>query len=310
MRKNNGNREREQSVKTVFEIKGLNLDRFINIARKKGVALYDIKKFSVKRMQIAVNLSDSEKFFAIAKELCYNIRKIRHKGVGYPFYYLIKNFGLVIGAIIFIAVAVFFNDLVFETTFVGSGKIYSREASEYLQSVGVKEYSRFSDIDLKTLGEGLLKSNEHLSFVSCKKKGNRLEVQLVLSQDKVKTLSGDVYELKTEVDGVIEKIKVYRGTALYSVGDSVKAGDVIVGGFAEIKEQTVKINVIASVTMLVEKEFYYRCDKPNQESIASALAEEEISQGTIVSSTTTVVNDGKEYVYKTAIKYRVVYFAG
>ena len=261
-------------------------------------------------MQLTVNLADSEIFFAIAKELCYNIKKVRYKGAGYPFYYLLKNFGLVIGCAIFIAVSVVFNDVIVQTTFVGSGKIYSREVSEYLNSVGVGAYSRFSSIDLKSLGEGILKSNEHLSFVSAKKKGNRLEIQLVLSNEKVQTLSGNVYQLKTEVDGVIEKIKVYRGTALFSEGDCVKKGDVLVDGYAVVKEQTVQINVLATVSVIVEKEFFYHSAKPNQESIASAFAEEQVLDGTIVSSLTTCVNDGKEYVYKTVLKYRQVYFAG
>jgi hypothetical protein len=156
----------------------------------------------------------------------------------------------------------------------------------------------------------VLKNNEHLSFVSAKKKGNRLEINLVLSKEKVPTLNGNVYELVADVDGVIEKIKVYRGTALFSVGDAVKSGDLLVGGYALIKEQTVKVNLLATVSVITEKEFYYQSSKPNQESVAEALAEQQLFEKEIISSQTTAEEVNGEYVYKTIIKYRRVYFAG
>ena len=33
---------------TVYEVKGLNLDRLINACKKRGIDLYDIKKYSNK----------------------------------------------------------------------------------------------------------------------------------------------------------------------------------------------------------------------------------------------------------------------
>ena len=200
MRKNNGNRAFGQLIKSTYKVKGLNLDRFINTVRRQKIALFDVKKTSAKSMLVSVNLSDSEKFFAIGKDLCYNIKKVRDKGVFYPIFFLFKNFGLVLGAVVFIATAVFFNDVIFDFSFSGSGKVYGREVKEYLCSVGVNKYSRFSSIDLDRLGDKILENNSHLSFASCAKNGNRLEIKLIMSTEKVKTLDGNVYELKSDVE--------------------------------------------------------------------------------------------------------------
>ncbi len=310
MWKNYKARENGQSVKTIYSIKGLNLDRLINYASRKGIPLYNVKKIGAKRMRVTVNLADSEKFFAIAKELCYNIKKIRDYGVGFPVFFLLKNFGLVIGAIIFITLSVLASDVILEISLSGTGRAYGREVKEYLQTLGVKEYTRFSSIDLDELGDKILKSNEHLSFATCKKSGNRLEIELVLSKDKVQSLKGDVYELRADVDGVIEKIKVYRGTALFSVGDRVKAGDLLVGGYVEIKEQTVNVNLLAWVTVITEKKAVYYSNKQGQESVAQALAEEELKDREIIGAKTTVKKVNDTYEYTTAISYRRVYFSG
>ena len=73
MRKNHVAYPRIKGVKRTFLIKGLNLDGLLNVARRKGIALYSVKKLGGKRMIVTVNLSESQKFFAIAKNLCYNI---------------------------------------------------------------------------------------------------------------------------------------------------------------------------------------------------------------------------------------------
>ena len=70
------------SVKRTYCIKGLNLDNFLNTVRLRGIDLFDVKKTARNRILVSVNLASSEKFFAIAKELCYNIKKVRDKGFG------------------------------------------------------------------------------------------------------------------------------------------------------------------------------------------------------------------------------------
>ncbi len=309
MRKDNGNRAFGQLIKSTYRIKGLNLDRFINTVRRQKIALYDVKKTSAKCMLVSVNLSDSEKFFAIGKDLCYNIKKVRDKGALYPIFFLVKNFGLILGAFVFIATAVFFNDIIFDFSFSGSGKVYSREVKEYLNSVGVKEYSRFSSVDLNSLGDRILENNSHLSFASCVKNGNRLEIELIMSTEKVKTLDGNVYELKSDVDGVVEDVKVYRGTAEVKKGDNVKKGDLLVGGYAVIKEQTVKINLLATVTIIYEQKFTYVSEKDNEEQVAKMFAQEQTDKE-IVATKTTKSFDGKKFVYDTTLSIRRVIFAG
>ena len=309
MRNYNGDRTGTSLIKSTFVVKGLNLDRLINHVQRKNIVLYDVKKTGAKRMLVSVKLSDGKKFFAITKELCYNVKKVRDKGVGYPVYYLIKNFGLVLGATIFIAIAVFFNDVIFEISFSGSGKVYGREVKEYLTQIGVEKYSRFSSVDLDALGDKILQNNKHFSFVECEKKGNRLNVELALSTDNVDRLDGNVYELFSDVDGVVESITVYRGTAVVSVGDVVKKGDLLVGGYAVIKEQTVKINLLATVTIIAEKEHTYYSEKDNEERTARIFAEQEHG-GEILSGETSKTFDGSKYVYKTTLKVRRVLFAG
>lgn len=297
-------------IYSVYEIRGLNLDRFINVVKKRGVDLFDIKKYENKRLIVSVSYRDGEKFFAIAEDLCYNIKKVREKGKGYPLLALARSFGFIVGAAAFIMLSVFFNDVIFAFSFSGSGKIYYREVEAYLNKNGVYAFTRFSKIDTEKLEDGILADNPHLSFVSCLKRGNRLEISLALSQEKVGTLSGDVYELRADASGIVEKIKVYRGTAVVSEGDAVAAGDLLVDGYATVKDQTVKINVLASVAVIVSERFVYHSQKACEEENAVVLALSAYEDKEILNTAVVKTQENGLFVYEVTVEYRRVVYAG
>ena len=192
MWKNLWHRKILNNVKVTYRIKGLNQDRLIESLKKRGITLFNVKKINNKLMYISVNLNQSKNFFAIAKELCYNVKKVRYFGKGLFAYSLLKNAGLVIGALLFIAVAVVSNDFVFSIDFSGTGSVCHKEVRQYLNSCGVTERARFSSFSLEELEDGILASNPNLTFASATKKGNSLKVYLVLKTQPPQTLGGNV----------------------------------------------------------------------------------------------------------------------
>ena len=309
MRKNSGDRK-NLGVYIFYEIRGTNVDTLLNTAVRRGVALYKVKKFGRKRLRVGVNFGQSEKFFAIAEELCYNIKKVGGGGTLYPLKKLLASFGLIIGGAIFILCSVIGGDLLLSVSFTGSGKVYQREVSEYLVKNGVQKYSRFSSIDLKSLEDGILAENPHLSFAGCSRRGNVLIVDLALSKDGVEKLDGNVYSLISDVSGVVESVKVYRGTALVNVGDKVNKGDVLVDGYVTIKEQTLKINVLACVSVIVEECGEYRSAKDDEEEKAALFALVDADDVEVLSVDVQKTCVGEEYLYKTTVKYRRILYAG
>lgn len=310
MRKNNfGGKKLKKLYYTVYRVRGLNLDRLIGTLKKRGINLYDVKKKGQKTLILTVNGSDNEKFFAITNELCYNIKKIRDKGKFYPALYLFRNLGLVVGGIIVITLCILSDDRIFSVNYSGSGSIYKREVAEFLDEKGITFMSKFSDLDLKSLEDEIVAYSPHLSFASCQKVGNRLEINLVLATDGKGVLSGNETKVVAEVDGVIESIKVYRGTALFQVGDTVKKGDVLVGGFAVVGDNTVDINVLACVTLITEETHVYRTDKDDAEDVAILLAKENTEKET-VRETVLKQAEGEEFIYTVKLYCRYVQYVG
>jgi len=308
--KNNKRGKNFLGVKATYMVEGLNLDRFLLSAKNRGITLFDIKKITNKRLIVSVSIKESAKFFAIAKELCYNIKKIKEKGVLLPLLMLWRKAGIVVGAVIFCLSCYFYNDFIYGFSFSGSGSVLEKEVLAYLNGVGIKPYTRFSNIDIETLEDQILSKSPQLSFVGITKKGNTLCFDLALATDKTDTLLGNVYSLTSNESGVIERIKVYRGTAVKKVGDKVNAGDLIVDGYMTIKEQTVKINVIATVSIIVSQEFTYIDKEVGQEQKAIILAKAMAYDKDIVWASCKCQKEQDTYIYTTTLNYRYIIYAG
>ena len=199
-------------------------------------------------------------------------------------------------------------DLAFRKSQCGS--VYEREVKNYLSSRGIKEFSRFSTIDLPRLEDEILSANKNLSFVSLSRRGNRLIIDSAVSGEKVDRLNGDAYSLCSDVDGVVESVKVYRGTPVVEVGQLVKKGDLLVDGVVTVKEQTLKINVIACVSLLYESEYEYRSSKSGEEEKAKIIAETVLGEKEPVWSSVRVKFENGQYIYTVSVSFRRVLLVG
>ncbi len=310
MRKNKERGKNFIGIKNTYLVGGLNLDRFLNYAKNKGITLLDVKKITNKRLIVSVSIKESQIFFAIAKEMCYNIKKIKQKGITLPLLLLWQNVGIALGAIIFCISTCIFSDIIYGFTFSGTGSVLEKEILAYLSGVGIKPYTRFSEIDVQKLEDQILASQKSLSFVGITKKGNRLCFDLALAKEGADTLKGDIYSLRSDVSGTIERIKVYRGTAVVKAGDHVNSGDLLVDGFMMIKEQTLKINVIATVNIIVSQEFTFTDKKEGQEQKVELLARATMVDKDVVEAFTTCTKEKDAYVYRVSINYRYIIYAG
>ena len=146
--------------------------------------------------------------------------------------------------------------------------------------------------------------------MSAEKHGNTLKFDLAIATDSVDRLNGDVQFLYSEVSGVVEKIVVYRGTAMVTVGDNVEKGALLVDGNMTIKEQIIKTGVIANVSLITQDTFVYTDRKEGQEQKATLLALANFDEKDVLGVDVQVTNDKDLWVYKAQVKYRYVISIG
>ena len=308
MRKNKIHRKK-LNLFTVYRVTGLNLDNLVNILKNRGVALFDMKKTGNKTLTLSVNCADNEKFFAITRDLCYNVERIGEKGRFRFVLSLWRNAGFFIGALVFALLSVAADDFVFSVDYNGGGAAIEREIDGYLKSRGIGAFSRFSEIDLPSLSDDILAFSDKITFAECAKCGNRLKISLALTEQPVKTLGCGKDVLVSDVDGEIEYVKVYRGTALKKAGDRVSAGETVCGGFAVIRDTEVQVGVIAACAVKAEYFYEYESEKDGDETAAEIFALISFGEGEVLSTAVEkTVTPNEKYVYKIKIVYRRILY--
>ena len=311
MRENNDDRKGlSVPVEVTYLLIGYNFEVLLNRLKRSAINVYNVKKKGKKQLYITINRRDDKNFFAIAKELCYNIKKIKDGGRAYPLLYFIRHIGVFFGALVFIVTLCLSSDRIYSFSFIGTGCVYEERAKEILQDEGVVLFGKFSDIDLKGLSASILQRCDDFSFVSCTKRGNRLVVELVLANRDFSPVNYADDAMICDYCGVVESIKVYRGTQIVKVGDRVEEGDTLVSGFYKHGESVVKTGALAVVTILSQK--YVRMELPSDcmEEQAMILAAEENAVGTIVSANALKETISDRFIYTVELTVRYVIKSG
>ena len=289
---------------TVFAVEGLNRERLFNALQKKGVTLYDVKIFGPKRAEFAVDSRELKNFFAITDNLCYNIKRVGERGLAAAFAALFRRFGVLVGALLFAAFVAAADFAVLSVDYYGSGAVYKDYAGEVLSACGVKPFAFTDDERLERAAAALLKNSDVFSFASVEKHGTRVKVNLVLSPEASGVVDTERKELVCPVDGVVESITVLRGTALVAAGDVVKKGDVLIGGYNEIKDTVYETYVLGSVRVISSHTAEYTGGEGEEEK-ALALAAAEVG-GEIVSENVQKTPLGEnKFLYTAVVEYRV-----
>ncbi len=329
MRKDNGVRKSISGLYSVYQLNGLNLDRFVNLVVSRGVPLFNVRKNGNKQITFCVNIKENKKFFAIINKLWYNskkfsisdgqavnlnggytLKRIRVGGVFTPFYQLYKRVGVLIGALLFAVLVVSTSDLLFAVDYSGSGYAQKFAVQEYLLEQGVQSGVRFSKIDLNALQDGILADNPSLSFVSCSRRGNRLKIRLEKAVTPPQVMDGDVERLTSTIEGKIKQLKVYRGRALLGEGDSVVAGDVIVDGVVLAGEEQIKVGVLASVVIESDFVFEYVSESTTAEDVAIIYAKLQLGEKNVTQTILSKTPVGEKTKYTVTLSYLTLLVAG
>lgn len=292
-----------------YEIKGVNISNLLNRLKKEEISLYKVRYIKEKTVTLRVKVKDEKKFFAIAKNLCYNIKKRKNCGKLLPLITLLKSPSVIVGVMLFIILSVYFSNLILGFTFVGSGVRYSDEVLLHLNELGIKERCFIDKSKLEKVANGILSNTDKFSFVSIKKKGSRLIVELILSEKKPYIKNDSEKNLYSNIDGVVEDIKLYRGTSMVKVGDRVKCGDLLVLGQMEVKEKLLEVNALAVVTIKAQKEFNYISSLDNDEENAVVFALSSFNEDSEEVLVDKMKKNGK-YYYKVTVFYKRIIYTG
>ena len=276
-----------------YVIKGEKIRYLLGYLENKKIPVYKFLQIDDKNAKITIDYVDRHKFFAICKNMCYNIKKVKYKGFLAPLVLAFKHIGVVVGAILFIFNVYLMNDYILKIECTGSGSYFANEFISLSKDYGVDKYKRFSKADINGLKHTLLSTNPHLSFVSIEKSGNILIINSVMQKCELDTLNKNANDLVSEVKGVVESVNVLRGTPLVKKGDLIDIGTPLIGAYITGKEdKTYPTYIVGRITVLEEKLKFYKLEYINDDIIKTIETISKFNENDEVVSVKSTVKDG------------------
>lgn len=225
-----------------ISVEGKFTERFINLASRKGVNLWKLKKINgciyccVKKSESAIIQTAAEKTrnsIHIINEhgLPFILRKYRHRS------------GLLAGAVLFVIFCKIMSCFIWSIDYHLPAMINKYEMQSLLEEYGFHEGAYSKGLDVSGIIDRVSLRDNRISWMSINIIGSCAEVHVSpdLSQTINKRDTSLTSNMLSLADGTVTRIKVKNGTAKIAVGDGIKKGQMLVSGVMEYNDGTTVI---------------------------------------------------------------------
>ena len=239
--------------------------------------------------------------------MCYNITKVKYYGKVSPVKFLAQKIGLVLAFTLFLGLAFFFDGYITKISYLGDGEKLRPIIVKVLSENEVKERG-FLNANLKALSGKILSSSEEISFVSCKKRGRELVIEAYRKTFEAKPIETKKKEILSTVQGTVKRINCLSGTVLVEVGQNVKKGEALIGGFYLVDEEKRESYALGEVEIIAEFNYTYEAFSSGEKykNRAIALAKEELGQENILEVQVKENKVKEKTVYAVKVFYTVI----
>ena len=248
---------------------------------------------------LTIDAVDEQKFFAISRNMCYNVERIGYTGRFAFFKKLLKRAGAVFGAAAFITFVCLCDAVVGEIVYKGDAAAFRRQIVSVLKLNGV-EKGKICKADCSSLGEKIVISTDGISYATVTKSGRRIIVDVKSDEEKLDPIDVSKDEILSPADGKILRLNVLSGIAVVKIGDEVKKGQPIISGQYVHDDKTIKTYALGEA--VIETKFVYEYESAGKgkqyENRAVALGKAKLGETEIISTAVELDESGEKIIYR------------
>lgn len=237
-------------------------ERFMNLCHSRKIYLADISS-SGQQTRFRIGLKDYRKIRPVVRK-CHVVPKIiRRRGLPFLLYRNRRHKAFFAGIFIALVLLWLLSGYVWDIEIQGNAVHTDETLAQFLKEIDIHTGQRKSSVDTSWLEEELRLKYEDISWVSARIEGTVLKIELkeakVLTPEDENAQAGNIVAWQ---DGVIASMVTRNGTARVSVGDAVKAGDLLIEGRVDIigDDEAVKNTHYVRADGDVYARVTYHCD--------------------------------------------------
>lgn len=235
-----------------FKIDGGNPEKFLNLAARDGITLWNIKRDGT---GICANtlISNYKKLLPIAPKAGVRIFVLKRKGLPVRLEKHRRRYGFIAGIVFFFAILWYFSGFVWNVEIAGNSKVETRKIQYTLNDLGLKPGIRAGSIDTKKVEQEALILLPDLSWLHINLDGGTAEVKVGERSQRPEIVPENrPCNVRASQTGQIIKIQVHQGMAAIKVGDTVLKGGLIASGVIQEEKTGITRYVHASANAIAK----------------------------------------------------------
>lgn len=217
------------------EVKGHNIERFLNISSKRGLLIEQLSQ-----THFLTSPKDFKKMKDVARKTGVHLRIKGRRGLPFFLYRNRKRKLLGIGVGTFFLVLYLSSFFIWDISFEGNRRFTDDMLSGYLETVPVYQGMKKEDISCEALEAGIRNAFTEITWVSAEIRGTRLIIRIKENEVMMEPLVTDETpcDLVAGTNGTITGIIVRHGLSQVKVGDVVEEGMLLVDGTIPIYDDS------------------------------------------------------------------------
>jgi len=224
----------------VIEVQGPFLERFINMAIKRNIYLWDIKKVGNSRMILKISTKGFKNLKGISRKAHVKIKILKKEGLPLILYRYRKRKAFFVCVFVIALLILFLSRFIWAIEVSGNERVSVEHIKEVLSSCGLKVGVVKYSIDQNKLKNEVLIQLDELSWLWVDIKGTTAYVKVKERDEAPPVLSEDEpCNIVSTKDGIIQNMIVRSGQSLVKVGDTVTRGQLLVSGIVQSQNQEV-----------------------------------------------------------------------
>lgn len=237
------------------KVSGKGIERFINQLLRKGITIWDVKRYGVDTVVFHLKLGDVKKIRPLARNSECKITFQQRIGMPFLLKQMLRNSGLLAGAILFLFVIVLLSNMVWRVEVKGANPATEHKIYKQLDKMGIKPGKlQFFVDDVETVQRKLTNEIQVITWVGVELRGTTFHLEVVEKKEPKKTEVFGPRHLVAKKEAVISKIYVEKGQKQVELNQHVQKGQLLVSGIIGKEEKT----EIVSATGEVFGETWYK----------------------------------------------------
>ncbi len=219
------------------ELTGDAPEEFFNLCARKNLGFWAVKKHESGRWTCRTSFWTWPRLRALAGQGTWTIKLLRRGGLPGLFWRLRYRWALLAGLAVCLGVVGVLSRFVLTVRVSGNKSVPTGAILSQLRARGVKPGAFGPGIDTRQIGHEVLLEMPELSWMSINVRGTVCEVLVREGTPRPELVEEDVpAHIVAKYPGIVTRIDVTRGEQLVQRGQTVAAGDALIGSWVDFVE--------------------------------------------------------------------------